>query len=98
LTTILVNTSGDLATNWISVGQIFKKVRKIPSHVRIDRLTGLLAVESIHVPQSDAKRIWDPTVPIWNMTGEYMIGVEVFHQLHCLVRSPERANALSIFG
>lgn len=42
-------------------------------------------VETIHIPQSEARNLYDSTVPIWNMTGEYMIGVEVFHQLHCLV-------------
>lgn len=44
-------------------------------------------VETIHIPQSEARNLYDSTVPIWNMTGEYMIGVEVFHQLHCLVSS-----------
>lgn len=42
-------------------------------------------VESIHIPQNEAQNLYDSSVPIWNMTGEYMIGVEVFHQLHCLV-------------
>ncbi|KAL9532558.1 UstYa family oxidase, partial [Sphaerulina musiva] len=54
------------------------------------------------IPQSEARNLYDSTVPIWNMTGEYMIGVEVFHQLHCLdtIRKaawPERYNHTFFF-
>lgn len=48
-------------------------------------IVSAIEVESIHIPQNEARNLYDSTVPIWNMTGEYMIGVEVFHQLHCLV-------------
>lgn len=48
-------------------------------------IVSAIEVESIHIPQNEAQNLYDSSVPIWNMTGEYMIGVEVFHQLHCLV-------------
>lgn len=52
-------------------------------------------VETIHIPQSEARNLYDSTVPIWNMTGEYMIGVEVFHQLHCLVSPLDKISESS---
>lgn len=37
------------------------------------------------IPMSDAARLVNKTVPLAEYPGEYVVSLDVFHQLHCLV-------------
>ncbi|KAL1958761.1 hypothetical protein VTO42DRAFT_3880 [Malbranchea cinnamomea] len=38
----------------------------------------------VQIPRSDAKRLDNKTIPIPDSPGYYPVGIDVFHQLHCL--------------
>jgi hypothetical protein len=39
----------------------------------------------VKIPRSEAARLPNKTYPIQNEPGYYLAGLDVFHQLHCLV-------------
>lgn len=47
----------------------------------------IIGIGVIKIPKSDAERLPNKTLPIPGEDDGYITGLEVYHQLHCLVRS-----------
>jgi len=57
----------------------------------------------LHVPEHQARLLPNHTVKIPGMKDEYIIGLDVFHQLHCLnlfrkLIYPERYDIVTVFA
>lgn len=70
---------------------------------RVLRLVPLTDGVSLHVPEHEARRLPNYTVGIPGKDGEYIIGLDVFHQLHCLnmfrkLMYPERYGMVTVFA
>lgn len=51
----------------------------------------------IKIPQSEAAQLVNYTMPLASEPGMYMVEIDVFHQLHCLVDTtlpPPRPGSL----
>lgn len=57
----------------------------------------------LHIPEHQARQLPNYTLGIPGMPGQYIIGLDVFHQLHCLnmfrkLMYPERYGIVTVFA
>lgn len=75
-------------------GMTYINVRIAPTYVILELTvySPSLTVAISRVPKSEAARLPNKTYPVENEKDEYFVGLDVFHQLHCLVRDGDASS------
>lgn len=72
---------------WMRLGTNSMSVRTeiLSSKMLCPRLTSYADGVRLHIDKASANKLPNKTLPIPGMEGQYITGLDVFHQLHCLV-------------
>lgn len=62
-------------------------VVRMPESNNMDTWEEIFLAGVVRIPQEQARRLAEPSLPIPGDEDYYMISIEVFRQLHCLVRA-----------
>lgn len=89
-------TKASRATKWIKCGVIYTEVNQLKNSIMLSSVYNTnswqyLGAGFMMIDKLSAQKLPNATVEVPGTNGKYIITLEIFHQLHCLVSDCEQS-------